>query len=189
VTRFNLQSNLNPNAAPADGIQAFNRDKGEACYLGLAVVLNGRRESLPRLSPEWEQALEPDLTRAILRLIDATSPTPTPMAVSHTDTNAIQEVRALIPNLGDVSLEQGRRMLQEAAYKNFTAAAKEMQAQIKEAEQRLIQAQTNGSEAEQQAARAQLQQVQAEQTAKLQDLTAKSKAQMDTLEQLKAAAH
>ena len=47
VTRFTSESNLNPNAAPADGIHAFNLDKGEACFLGLALVFKGHKESLP----------------------------------------------------------------------------------------------------------------------------------------------
>lgn len=187
VTRFTQQSNLKPNAAPADGIHVFNLDKGEPCYLGLALTLEGRKEVLPRLAPEWEQALEPDLTRAIARLVDAAQPVPAPVAVSQVNTNAIQEVRALIPNLSAVSVEEGNRILQEAALKDFAAAAKEMQVQVKEAEQRLGQAQNSGSEADRQAAMKNLQQVQAEQNKKLKQIAAKAKAQTEALEQLKAA--
>src|SRR6266576_3516443 len=43
LTRFNSQSDANAQAAAADGIQPFNRDKGNVCYLGLAVVLNGQK--------------------------------------------------------------------------------------------------------------------------------------------------
>ena len=71
VTSFNSPSTPNANAALADGIAIFNLDKGDACYLGVALLLNGRKETLPHLSPEWEQALEPDLTRAIVRLLEA----------------------------------------------------------------------------------------------------------------------
>ena len=189
VTRFNAQSNLNPNAATADGIHAFNLDKGEACYLGLALVFKGRKESLPRLSPEWEQALEPDITRAIARLLDAAQPVPVPVAVSQINTAAVQEVKALIPDLAAVSVEQGKRLLQDAALNDFTAAAKEMAAQVREAEQRLSQVMQGASEAEQQAARTHLQQVQKEQTEKLQEIAARSKAQLDAFQQIKAAAH
>ena len=189
VTRFNAQSNLDPNAASADGIHAFNLDKGDACYLGLALVFKGRKESLPRLSPEWEGALEPDVTRAIARLLDATQPVAIPVAVSQINTAAVQEVKALIPNLATVSVEEGKRILQDAALKDFTAAAKEMAAQVKEAEQRLGQVLQGGSEAEQQAARTHLQQVQKEQTEKLQEIAARSKAQLDAFQQIKAAGH
>jgi hypothetical protein len=190
MTSFNVLSNPNANAALADGITIFNLDKGQACYLGVALVLNGRKETLAHLSPEWEQAVEPDLTRAIVRLLDAPrSIISAPATVAQINTNAIQEVKALIPNLSDVSLDAGKLILQDAALKDFTAAAKEMQTQVKEAEQRLGQAQNGGSNAEQQAAMKHLQQVQAEQTEKLKQIAARSKAQIDTFQQLKAASH
>jgi hypothetical protein len=189
VTSFNFQSNLNPNAAPADGIHAFNMERGEACYLGIAVALKGRKELLPRLYPEWEQALEPDLTRAITRLLEASQPIPAPVAVSQMNTSAVQEVKALIPNLPAVSVDEGKRILQEAAHRDFTAAARQMQAQVKEAEQQVSQALNGGSDADKQAARQNLLRIQAEQTEKLQQIAAQSKAQMDALEQLKAGTH
>ena len=188
LTRFDSRSNLNPGAPPADGIQAFNIDKGEACYLGVALVAKGRKETLPRLSPEWEQALEPDVTRAIIRLVEATRPAAATVASAAADTNAVREVKALIPNLGAVSAEEGTRILREAALKDFTAAATELEAQVKEAQQRLAQAQNGGFDADRRAAMKHLQQVQAEQTEKLKQIAAKSKAQIDALQQLKAAA-
>jgi hypothetical protein len=189
VTSFSVQSNSDPNAAMADGITVFNLDKGEACYLGVTLALNGRKETLPHLSPAWEQALEPDVTRAIIRLLDAARPFTVPTAVSQINTAAIQEVRSLITNVAGVSVQQGKEILQDAALKDFTAAAKEMQMQVKEAEQRLTQAQNGGSDAEQQAAMKHLQQVQAEQTEKLKQIAARSKTQIDTFQQLKAAPH
>jgi ABC-type uncharacterized transport system involved in gliding motility auxiliary subunit len=190
VTSVDSQSIPNANSALADGLSAFNLDQGQACFLGVALVLNGKKETLPRLSPEWEQALEPDLTRAIVRLLDAPQRSvAAPMTVSQIDTNAIREVKALIPNLADVSVKAGKQILQEAALKDFTAAAQEMQTLVKEAEQRLTQAQNGGSSAEQQAAMKQLLQVQAEQNEKVKQIAARSKAQIDALQQLKAAAH
>jgi hypothetical protein len=187
VTSVSSQSNPTANAAMADGITAFNRDKGEACYLGVALVLNGRKETLPRLSPEWEQALEPDLSRAIIRLVDATGSVPLQTAVSQVNTAAVQEVRALIPDVAAISVPAGKKILQAAAYKEFAAAAKEMQTQVKEAEQRLTQAQNGGTDAERQAALQHLHQIQAEQAEKLKEIAARSRAQMDTFQQLKAA--
>jgi hypothetical protein len=189
VTRFNSQSNSDANAAIADGINAFNLDKGDASYLGVALLLKGRKETLPHFSPEWEQALEPDLTRAIVRLLDATRSFTVPVAISQVNTNAIQEVKALIPNLSDVSVEAGKQILRDAALKDFTAAVNELQTQVKEAEQRLSQAQNGGTDAEQEAARKRLQEVQVEQTEKLKQIAARSKAQIDTFQQLKAAPH
>ena len=189
VTHITGQGSADANAALADGISVFNLDKGDACYLGVTAVQGGRKETLARLSPQWEQALEPDLTRAIGRLVDASQPALPAKAVAEANTNAIHEVKALIPDVSAVSLQAGRQILQDAALKEYTAAAKEMQTRLKEAEQRLIQAQQGGTEAEQQAAMKQLQQVQAEQTEKLKDIAAKAKAQVDTFEQLKGSSH
>jgi len=175
-------------AAPADGIAMFNLDKGEPCFLGVALVLGGRKESLPRLSPEWEQALEPDLTRAIIRLEDTARPGPAPTAVSQINTTAVQEVRALIPDIAGVSLQAGKQILQDAAYKEFAAAAKEMQAQAKDAEQRLADARKNGTDAARQSALRHLQELQAQQAEKLKEIAARSRAQIETFEQLKATA-
>jgi hypothetical protein len=190
LTRFDSRSKLNPNAARADGVQAFNLDKGEACYLGVALAFKGRKETLPYLSPEWEQAVEPDLTRAIIRLVEAPRPAgAAALAPLEVNTNAVKEVKALIPNLGAMSVEEGTRILREVALKDFTAAAKEMETQVKEAEQRVTQAQNGGSDADQQAARKHLEQVQTEQTEKLKQIAARSQAQIDALQQLKAAPH
>ena len=76
VVRYLSPSDAAANAASADRIKPFNLDKGNACFLGLALSCQDRKESIPQLAPEWEQALEPDLTRAILRLANpASSPT------------------------------------------------------------------------------------------------------------------
>jgi hypothetical protein len=195
LTRFDAQSNRKLNAARADGIQAFNLDKGGACYLGVALAFKGRKEILPYISPQWEQAVEPDLTRAIIRLVEAPRPASAAAAAAaavaplEPDTNVVREIKALIPNLGDVSLEEGTRILREAALSDFAAAAEDMEAQLKQAEQRLAQAKSGGSDADQQAAVKQLQQVQANQNKKLQEIAARSKAQVDALQQLKAAPH
>jgi ABC-type uncharacterized transport system len=189
VTRVTSQSNPNANAALADGITVFNLDKGEASYLGLTLSFGGRKETLPHLSAEWEQALEPDLTRAIIRLVDVPRAITVPMTVSQINTTAVQEVRALIPDLAAVSAPAGKQILLDAAYKEFAAAAKEMQTQVKEAEQRVTQAQNGGTDVERQAALQHLRQLQAEQAEKLKAIAAKSKAQVDTFLQLKATPH
>lgn len=177
------------NAAAADGIKPFNMDKGDACFLGIAVVCGTHKDRLGELSPDWEQALEPDLTRAILRVANASAAAnPALAAASKTDPAVIESVKRTLPNYASISLQEGTRTLREAALKEFTETAQQLQAQVKEAEQRLSQAQRGGSDAEQQAAMKQLQQVQAEQSDKLKEIAARSQAQVDALQQLKAAA-
>jgi len=187
VTRFESQSYTNADSAVRDGIRAFNADKGDACFLGIALVLNDHRESLSRLAPEWEAALEPDLTRALDRLIEANRPPPPPLPVSQSQSNAVQEVKAMIPDMAAVSLQDGTRLLRESALKEFQTLAKESEARIKQAQQALADAQAGKSEAEQAAARKQLQQVQSEQMEKLKALAAKSQDQVEAFEHLKAA--
>ncbi len=188
VTRFNSLSYTNANAAVKDGIKGFNTDKGEACFLGVALLLKGQREALPQLAPEWESSIESDLTRAIARLLESTRPLPPPAAVSQLETNATEEVKAMIPDLAAVSLQDGTRLLRESALKQYQLLLKEGETRIKEAQQALADAQASKSPEEQDAARKRLLQIQAEQMEKLKELAAKSQAQVDVFERLKSAA-
>ena len=185
VVRCNSSSGASANAADADGIKAFNLDKGNACFLGIAVVCDGQKESLPQLAPEWEQALEPDVTRAIARAVEAR---PGAQPPARADTATLDAVRKAIPNLDAVSLEEGTKVLRDAALVQFKQAAEEMEARVKDAGQQFIQAQDNQSEAAQQAAREQIQKIQAEGTRKLQQIAQDSHAQIAALQQLKKAA-
>jgi hypothetical protein len=187
VTRQTTPSDAAANLAAADGITPFNLEKGAACFLGIAVIQGGQRESIPRLSPDWETALEPDLSRAIDRLI-----APPPAAPVNAETAAIQataeeEVRRAIPNLDTVTPEAATETLRRAALADFKAAAGERERALKEAEQLVLEAQ-NKTEADQQAALKRLQQVQAEHTEKLQAIAARLQNQLEALQRLKSGA-
>jgi hypothetical protein len=189
LVRCNSFSAASAKAAEADGIEAFNADKGESCFLGIAVVCDDQRESLPRVAPEWEQAVEPDVTRAISRaLARADQRRPGAQAVTRADTAALDAVKKAIPNLDAVTLEAGTQMLRQAALEQFQQATAEMQARVKQAEQSLLQAQGDPSEAAQQAAAEELRKVQAEGTRKLQQIAHDSRAQIAAWEQLKKGA-
>jgi hypothetical protein len=185
VVRCKSFSNSSANAAEGDGIKAFNNDKGDACFLGIAVVCGGQKESLPRLEPEWEQALEPDVTRAIARAVEAR---PEAQPVARADTTTLDAVRKAIPNLDAVSLEEGTKILRDALMVQFQQAAKEMEVRVKDAEQRFIEAQGSQSEAAQQAAAEELRKIQAEGREKLQQIAQDSHAQIAALQQLKKTA-
>ncbi|SRR6266568_1817298 len=174
-------------AASAVGVKAFNLAEGDPCFLGVAVACNDQKETMGQLSPEWEAALESDLTRAISR-VTAASPArrATPTSESPPDAAVVAEVRRLIPNLGSVSLADGKQILRDAALKEIKEATDETQQRVKEAQQRINQAQTGGSEAEQQAALKQLQQVQTEQTEQLKELAARAEVRIQALEQIKS---
>jgi hypothetical protein len=185
VTRHNSLSDAD--AASADGMKPFNLDKGDACFLGLTVACGGRKESLPQIQPEWEPALEFDLSRAILH-VTATPSSPVVKASPPVFPEITNEVVRLIPDLKGTSVEDGTRILREAALKKFTAAGAEMEKQIQAAQQQLADAQNGRSEAEQQAAMKHLQQVQLDQAEKLKAIAAQLQAQISAFEQMKAAA-
>lgn len=184
LTHFDAVSGSGADSAHADGVKAFNLDKGDACYLGIAVAQDNRKEALPYLAPEWEPALESDLTRAIARV---SQPTPEQSAAvpARPDAATIESVKQTVPNLDSVTLEEGTKLLREAALKEFKTTAQELQTKINDAQQKVLQAQNSPSEADRQAALKQLQDLQAQQSEKLKQIAASAKAQMDALQQLK----
>ncbi len=185
LTEYHSRTDAALAAADADGIKAFNLDKGNGCYLGLAMASAGRKESLPRLSPDWEPALESDITRSLIQLINP--PQTNTVAAVPSSPAAIEDVKRLIPNIDSVSQKQRTEILRKAALDQFTAVVKESNAKINEAQRKLAEAQAGKSEAEIQAALKQLQQARAEQNQKLQDVALKSQADIRALQQIKAS--
>jgi hypothetical protein len=189
VTRFGSETNATPNAALADGINGFNLDKGEGCFLGIALSSKGKKEVLPQLSPDWEPALESDVSRAILRLSQVTASGAATVTVPENNAAIVEQVKHAVPNFASISLEEGSRTLRQAALKEFSAAVSQMQAQMQEAQQRLEQARNGGSAADQESAMKHLQEVQLAQSEKLAEVAAQSQAQIDAFKQLKAGAN
>ena len=185
VTRYKSGSEADLDAASSDGIRAFNLDKGEANYLGLSVAQEEHKESLPRITPEWEQALEADLTRAILRVSGAQSLAEQADATTQADAAAFEEVKRSLPNFDSVSVEDAREILRERARKELKEASAEMQPQIQGAQQRFREAQAAKSEAGQKAAKKQLQQAQAAQVDLLKEIAARLQAEITAVERLK----
>ena len=186
VTRVNAISEVADKAAEVDGVKSFNLDKGNACFLGIAVVRGSQKLSLSSLAPEWEPALESDVSRAIAG-VDASAPR-SPVAPK-ADVAALEAVKRAMTNLDSVSVEEGSRLLRVAALTQFEKTAREMQARVKQAEERFLQAQNSQSDAEQAAALKDLRQIQKEQAAKLTEIALDAKAQVEALQQLKGAAH
>jgi len=182
LVRCNAPSAPGAKAAQADGIRAFNIDKGDSCFLGIAVVCGGQKESLSQLDPQWEQAVEPDLTRAIARVIQAKAAEQT---VAQASTATLDAVKRTIPNLDTVSLEDGTTTIRNTALLQFKQAADDMDAKVQAAEQEFAQAENNQSESAQQAATEKLQQIKTEGMAKLKEISMNSHAQIAALQQLK----
>jgi ABC-type uncharacterized transport system len=186
VARVNSISSSAAKAAEADGIRAFNIDKGDACFFGIAVVRGQQKQSLSSLAPEWEQALESDLSRAIAG-VDVAGPQAQPAPKA--DVASLEAVKRAIPNLDSVSVEDGSRLLRVSALAEFQRTGQEMQAKVKQAEERFLQAQDDQSKEEQEAALKHLRQFQREQTKRLEEIALNAKAQQEALQQLKGAAH
>ena len=102
------------------------------------------------------------------------------------DAAAIEEVKRSMPDIASVSIEEGTRILREAAFKEFATRAQELRAQLNEAEQRLANAQLGASETERQAAMKHLQDVQQKQTEELKKLAERSQARIAAFQQLKS---
>jgi hypothetical protein len=172
-------------AAAADGIKAFNQDKGDACFLGITVAQGSAKESLAQLSLDWERALEFDVSRAIAR-VSSPKPSPRPVAAAiQNDPAVLEAVKRVIPNPTAMSLEEGKRALRQKALTDLATASQDMEAQVKAAEQRVAQARTDQSEAAQQAAVNELVQLRSAQTEKLKQVAAQLQAQLDAWEALK----
>jgi hypothetical protein len=181
VIRKSSASRDEMNAASADGLVPFNLDKGEPCYLGIAVVRGENREVLPQLSLDWEDALEFDITRAIMRVA---KPKSTPGAVTTADVTpaATEAMSRLVPNPSTTSLEEGRRIIREAALQELKNAVVEMDAKIKKAEERFTKA---TRESDQQEALKELQTLQSAKTEKLKQIAADAQSQVAAFEKLK----
>lgn len=186
VVRYNSVSD-DAGKADADGIKPFNVDKGDACYLGIALVQKEHKEALAQLAPEWGNALEADISRALSRLTASAAPRPRPLSTPAVTPAVTEEVKRAVPNFASISLDDGTRILREASLKDYTAAAKEMADKVQEAQKEFSQAQNGESATDQQNAMQRLQQVQSEQLEKLKQIAAHSTAQIEALRKLKTA--
>jgi hypothetical protein len=186
VLRTTVLTPTNANAALADGIQVFDLDKGEGSYLGVAVVSGKAKEQMASLSPDWEPALESDLTRLIASTA-AEGKVSVPAPAS--DSTAIASVQKLIPNVSTVSVADGTKAIRSASLVEFKKAVEEMQARTKAAESRFLAADAAQSEDGKVAARKELDQIQAEHLVRLRQLTDGTQAQLNALTQLKAGAN
>ena len=188
LTRSNSLAYVTATSAVADGITPFDEQKGEPSFLGIAISSKAQKTALAQLFPEWESALEADITRAIRTIASATLSSTAAAPLGHTESNSavVDDLRAMIPNLDSISLSEAIRIVREASLKEFAAAANRSQVQLKEAQQRLMEAQNGSSESEQQTAMKNLQQIQLDQTDQLKRIAAKAQAQIGTLKRLKA---
>lgn len=180
-------------AAGAAGVVPFASANGEIVYLGLTVGAGTRIESIAPLAPEWEAALESDLSRAIVRvtakqITRSVSPaTQTPAAPAPIDPARSEELLRAFPDLATQSFEAVAKVMRERTLEEFKIAAAEMQTKVGEAQKALAEAQANKGEAAVAAAQQELRRIQAEQSSKLNGITANLQERITVLQQLKTA--
>jgi hypothetical protein len=186
LSRVETPAENNAAAASADGIQPFNLDKGDACYLGIAIASGKNSETFARLTPEWEPALEFDLARAIERVAAATAPAKPAPAVAKPSPEIIATINRLIPDVSAVSVEQADQIFHAEFLKRFNEVAAEEETQFQAAQQKVVDAQNNGSPAEVDAARNNLTEVQLAQGRKLKAVSAQLQIQLAVFERMKS---
>lgn len=181
-------------AAGAAGVVPFASETGEIVYLGLTVGNASRIESIAPLAPEWEAALESDISRAIQRVAAKTTTAPMARSVvqrevqpAPIDPVVSEQLLRMFPDLKTRSFDEMAQELRVATLEEFKSATAEMQTKVSAAQQALAAAQANKSEAEQQEALKNFQQVQAEQAEKLKGITAWLQERLTALQQLKSA--
>jgi len=177
-------------AAGADAVLPIADSNGAIFYLGIVITQQARKETIAQLSPEWETALESDISRAISRVAASASTAITPPVKVSTAPSAVdpavnEELLRTIPDLETRSFESASQVLRAASLEEFSAAVREMQRQVQEAKKQLAVAQDLKSDADQQTAMKQLQQVQDEGSRKLSEITARLQERITALEKLK----
>jgi ABC-type uncharacterized transport system involved in gliding motility auxiliary subunit len=178
-------------AAGELGMVPFSKTSGRISYLGIAVNCGRRTEVMPQLAPEWEAALESDLSRAIRRV--STSPVSQGLPVAQTmesptpiDPAVSEELLKMFPDLQSLSFDDAAKALRETALEEFKSAAIEMQSKVQIAQQKLAESREQNSGSDQQLALKEFQRVQSEQSDKLKQITARLQTRITVLERLKS---
>ena len=188
VARFDTPAETNSTAAGADGIQAFNLDKGDACFLGLAIASGKNKESFARLQPEWEPALEYDLARAISRVAASAAPAQPAPEIARPSAEVVASINRLIPDVNATSVETANQIFHAEFMKQCGEASTEIETEMNAAQQRVVQAQNSGSPTDLAAAQKNLSEVQLAQGEKIKQIAARLTAQMAVFQRLKAGA-
>lgn len=188
IEQLDSTAGTNADAATAAGIQPFNLDKGDACFLGLAISSGAHSETIARLQPQWESALQYDLTRAILRV--ARSPAPAPLApeVARPSAEIVNSIHKLVPDVNTTSLQDANRIFHEDFLQQCARVGAETESNLNVAQQKVVQAQQSGSASDLEAARKNLSEVQLAQGEKLKALAARLQTELAVFQQMKDAA-
>lgn len=188
ITTVDTPADTNNTTAIADGIQAFNLDKGGACFLGLIVANGTNKEVITRLQSEWEPALQYDLARAIERIAAVPPPIMPAPEIAKPSSEIISSIHHLIPDANATSIEDASRIFHDNYLNQCAAAGQELETKIKAASEEVSRAKNGGPAADLEAAQKHLLEVQLAQGEKLKELAAHLQTQLAVFQQMKAAA-
>jgi hypothetical protein len=186
VIRNVSAAGANADAAAADGIRAFNLDKGEACFLGISVVNGDRKESLAQLQPEWEPALPYDIVRAISKVQSPMSNVQAPSSKPSPEITAA--IHRLIPDINAVSTKEADQIFHDAFMKEFEQASAEMEKEKDAAAQAVVKAENDGSATDLAAAKKHLLDLQLAQGERIKQLAADLQTRLAVFQQMKNSA-
>jgi len=186
IASVTAPADTNATAASADGLQPFNLNKGDACFLGLSITSGKNHETFAELQPEWEGALEYDLARAIQRVAVVAAPSQPLPEPAKPSSEIVATVNRLIPDASAVSVEQADQIFHAEFIKRCQEVGAETEAELHAAQQKAVDAQASGSPAEQAAAQKNLLQVQLAQGEKMKSLAVDLQTQLTVFQQLKA---
>lgn len=173
-------------AATQQGIRPQNLESGNALFMGLVLQQGDLAQVIPALSPDYAAALEPDITRALARIVDARK-TEAAIAVSEAPTKDVfQSVTNLVPNYATVSVEEATRKLRETMLGDLQKAGDEFEAKMKEVHEALSKAEASGNPTEISQARKAITDAELAHNENLKQIVANSTAQLRALEQLKS---
>lgn len=188
VVRLDETAGTNADAAAAAGIQAFNLDKGGACFLGLTVSGGAHSETLPRLFPQWEPALQYDIDRAIEQVMALDAPVVVKTELAKPAPETIKFVQQLIPDVSVISVADADQIFHQQFLNECADAGTELEKQINAAQEQVAKAEESGSATDLEAARQHLQQVQLSQADRLKQIAANLQLRLAAFQQLKAGA-
>lgn len=188
VATVDTPGDTNTAAATADGLEPFNLDKGDACFLGLVVTCGRNRQVIARLQPEWESALPFDLARAIEQTTKLPPPPKPAPEVAKPSPEIISSIHRLIPDINATSAEDASRIFHGDYVSQCALVGSELESELATAQERVNKAQNGGSDADIEAARKNLQQIQIAQGEKLKQIASRLQTELAVFRQMKAAA-
>ena len=187
VTSFKETAETNAAAATTDGIQAYNLDKGTACFFGIALSSGDHKESLAHLQPEWEPAVQYDLIRAIQRVAVAPPPAPLEPEVAKPSPATLDAIKRLIPDPSAVTSAQASQIFHAEFMKDCAAVAADMETEVTAAQQQVNQAKNGGSADDLASAQKHLLEVELQRGDEMKQVAAELQTRLALFEQMKAA--